>query len=134
MTNPFLAKSRKIVQGENVGISEPGPPAAVFISGAALLSFPVALGVIKLAPLIALQFSSSVNTRAVILIVSVAIGAVIFFMNVTNIATRPKTATEWVVAFVIGIINTGFLLAAALGINVGAVFGSPSPGPPPPTG
>ena len=116
LRNLFLSKLAPR-PGEIVPV-DAQPSAPVFVSGAALLSFPVACGVIKYSPVLVHAFVSSVpsNDRWTMLVVSVFVGAIIFVMNTVD-ANKPKDAARWFLAFAIAVINTAFLLGAAIGID-----------------
>lgn len=95
------------------------PSAPVFVSGAALLSFPVACGVIKYFPALIHAFIASVpsDSHRVMLITSIFVGAIIFIMN-TSDANKPKDIAHWILAILIAVINTAFLLGAAIGLDL----------------
>jgi Na+/pantothenate symporter len=126
LKNLFLSKPAPR-PGEIVPV-EGQSSAPVFVSGAALLSFPVACGVIKFTPVLVHAFFASVpaNDHWTMLGMSFFVGLIIFLIN-TSDANKPKNAVAWFIAFAIGLINTAFLLGAAIGIDVTHFMGGNSP-------
>jgi len=116
-------------RGENLIASGQGP-APVFVSGAALLSFPVAVAVIQFIPVLLHQFFPLIqnDNRLTILITSLVIGLAIFLLN-TEGANKPAGFRQWTVAIIVGLINTGFLMGAAIGLNIPSLVGAASPPP-----
>ena len=51
------------------------------------------------------------------LITSIFVGAIIFIMN-TSDANKPKDIAHWILAILIAVINTAFLLGAAIGLDL----------------
>jgi hypothetical protein len=90
---------------------------AVFLTAQSLVSFPIAVGVIKLAVAL-LEKQWSIMPKNSTGPASLAIGFLLFIIGIQEPQDRPKGLFKWFVAVMIAVINTMFLAAAAFGIDV----------------
>lgn len=99
----------------------PGGPAAapatgVFITPQSLTSFPVASGIVTGLWALAQRLFAWGGSTLVVLCLSIAIGLLVFLINISDPTAAPKSAKAWLVAVSVALINCLFLCAAALGI------------------
>jgi len=113
-----LGSSRR---AETAGASaEQGSP--VFLTPAAIASFPVACAVVKAVPYLLHQLDAGIpDNKWSLLITALPIGFVIFWQNVSG-SNKPKDLGTWIQLTVIGCVNTLFLWAVAYGVNLSELW------------
>ena len=123
----FLVGTRRPAEkGEARAAAEvPGSSEGVFLSAKSLLSFPVASGIVSIVWKLWQHFTPLVHD-IVVLWISLAVGAVIFLIVISDPAARPRTSVAWIVSFALAVLNSLFLAASALGL-VNDVLGGASP-------
>jgi|ERR1700730_2652231 len=119
----FLIRTAPVrVKGEAIAAAEQGSVEGAFISPKSLASFPLAGGVVTILSKL-LEHFFKVGDGA-ILYVALGVGLLIFLIGVQSADGRPKDPVGWVVAVLIGLVNSLLLAAAALGINTAILTGA----------
>ncbi len=90
---------------------------ASFITPQSIVSFPLASGVVAgLWKLVQVFFPEFGASPWAVLIIAMAIGMLIYFISISDSRLR-MTRRDKIIAFFIGLLNSLYLLMAALGIN-----------------
>lgn len=71
--------------------------------------------------------SPRVNRNFAAVLAAAGVGTLIFLLSIENKAKRPDSSIKWIGAAGIAIINTAFLAAASIGIDVATVLSTGTP-------
>jgi hypothetical protein len=124
----FVAWPRRVAihtekgEGKPIGETDAPPrsgPVNVFVSRASIVCFPVATAVIKTGLGIVHAIDKTSNRMLWGIVFAIIVGALIFIIAVyqEKEAGLKRKPIEWAIDISLGIINTAFLAAAALGID-----------------
>ena len=87
-----------------------------FITPQTLTSFAGASSIVGIATRVVTVFLPDVNGQNVAAIAAVIMGVVVFIINVTDDDAKPTNKRGWFIASVVGLINTVYLVAVAVGV------------------
>jgi hypothetical protein len=113
-----MAFTKRLLVVANPDDAGGGQMKGAFVTGASLTSFPVAAGAVKLIwEVLQTTLGSWADGRWVVLIISGFVGLALILFGLAN--SKPRLdATATALAVAIGIINSFFLAAAVLGLDV----------------
>lgn len=89
---------------------------AAFITPQTLTSFVGASMVIGVISRVIMTFLSTADPTVVAAMVAIVIGLVVLAINVTDPRSTPSGRRGWFIAIIVGLINTFYLAAVALGV------------------
>jgi hypothetical protein len=128
LLNLFLSRPRPpvVLKGQALpaGVQDQ-PPVGTFVTLQALATFPGATTVIAgLSKIIAfIGGFHSHGTKNLTIVIGLIVGLIIFLAStISDDRVKPRGRIEWITTIFLGIVNTLFLIAAALGIP--GVFGA----------
>lgn len=95
------------------------PPAGrgAFITPETLTTFAGASSVIAIVSRVIAVLWAGSDERVVAATVALVVGCIIFAVNVTDPRAAPTTGRDWLIASVVGAVNTVYLIAVALGVS-----------------
>jgi len=95
----------------------PGEGTVIFLTPKSLLSFPVASGTAVMLWKVAQRvFGQPAGADWVAVLISLVIGAIIFMVVIGDSQVRPKSLSQWIVAVVVGLVNSLYLATSVLGL------------------
>jgi hypothetical protein len=100
------------------GAPPPPPPneGGAFITPQTLASFAGASTIIGVTTRVVTALLPNVDGQSVAAIAAVIMGVVIFLINVTDPDAKPSNMRGWFIAFIVGLVNTIYLVAIAIGV------------------
>lgn len=128
--------------GEGVAAGTPGPgdnpppsePPGTFVTPATLITFTGATaGIVALTAFLGLfvpQVRDGQGKTIATAIVALIIGLILFWVSVSEAASRPKNRANWALALIVALINIAYLTTASLGIPLAFSKAGESQSPP----
>lgn len=101
---------------EGVDLPSSESDGGVFITPQTLTTFAGASSVIGVSTRVVTTLWPDVNGQTISAIIAIIVGVAIFGINVFDDQARPKTKSAWFSAVVVGLINTVYLVAVAIGV------------------
>jgi hypothetical protein len=87
-----------------------------FVTPQSLTSFAVATSASALITRVILTLFPTSNQVLIPAIVAFLIGVIIFYINVSDKSARPKDTRSWIISIIVGLINSIYLVAVAIGV------------------
>jgi hypothetical protein len=113
--NLFLLDKRTPAErGAALAAAAPGSSEGAFLSAKSLMSFPIASGAVGILWKVMQRFWGVGDVA--VLYISLAVGALIFLIVVSDENGRPHGIANWIVSIAIGLLNSVLLGASALGL------------------
>ena len=118
VATPWIEPPKK---GKAIPTGEATQPGLnVFLTPQSIATFPVASLAVTIVWRLAAKLSPNHGKSSwVPVITALIIGGVIFMGGLSDEDTKPKSTRPWIVSVVVGILNSLFLAAAALGLLAG---------------
>lgn len=109
---------RKGEKGEAVAAAaSKGEPVGIFITPKSLTTFPTASFVVTLLGILAKTlFPTWATSHWVPIVISLFVGSIILVATTLEPSLRPRSWQGWFLAIAVGLINSLYLAAAALGL------------------
>jgi lipopolysaccharide export LptBFGC system permease protein LptF len=115
-SSPAPERNEGAPKGSEPPARTPRQDVAVFVTLQSLTTFPIASATVTVLWSLLARVTGTPGSMTSLLVISGAVGALIFGGSMTSKSSRPKTVGRWTLAVGIAVINSLFLAAAALGI------------------